>query len=53
MVEQVNSLRTGVKYKNTPIGKIPVDWEVVPLRAVSEINSCGLGSCTSESRLRN
>ncbi|MBW2020324.1 MAG: restriction endonuclease subunit S [Deltaproteobacteria bacterium] len=38
MVEQVNSLRTGVKYKNTPIGKIPVDWEVVPLRAVSEIN---------------
>ena len=28
MVEQVSSLKTGVKYKETPIGKIPVDWEV-------------------------
>jgi type I restriction enzyme S subunit len=28
MAEQVSSLRTGIKYKNTPIGKIPVDWEV-------------------------
>ncbi len=28
MVEQVSSLKTGVKYKDTPIGKIPVDWEV-------------------------
>jgi len=30
-VEQVGSLRTGVKYKDTPIGKIPVDWEVTSL----------------------
>src|SRR4030042_2379101 len=28
MAEQVSSLKTGIKYKNTPIGKIPVDWEV-------------------------
>ena len=38
MVEQVSSLRTGVKYKDTPIGKIPVDWEVVPLSKISKIN---------------
>ena len=31
MVEQVSSLKTGIKYKNTPIGKIPVDWEVKKL----------------------
>jgi len=30
-VEQVSSLKTGVKYKDTPIGKIPVDWEVTSL----------------------
>jgi type I restriction enzyme S subunit len=28
MAEQVSSLKTGIKYKDTPIGKIPVDWEV-------------------------
>jgi len=38
MVEQVKSLKTGVKYKKTPIGKIPVDWEVVPLCKISGIN---------------
>ena len=38
MAEQVSSLKTGIKYKNTPIGKIPVDWEVVSLKDVSEIN---------------
>lgn len=38
MVEQVSSLSTGVKYKDTPIGKIPVDWEVVPLSKISGIN---------------
>jgi type I restriction enzyme S subunit len=38
MVEQVSSLKTGVKYKDTPIGKIPVDWEVVKLSKISEIN---------------
>jgi len=36
MVQQVSSLRTGVKYKDTPIGKIPVDWEVVRLRDISQ-----------------
>jgi type I restriction enzyme S subunit len=38
MAEQVSSLKTGIKYKDTPIGKIPVDWEVVRLEDVSEIN---------------
>ena len=38
MVEKVSSLKTGVKYKETPIGKIPVDWEVVPLSKISGIN---------------
>lgn len=38
MAEQVSSLKTGIKYKNTPTGKIPVDWEVISLRDVSEIN---------------
>jgi len=38
MVEQVSSLKTGVKYKDTPIGKIPVDWEVVTLSKISQIN---------------
>ena len=38
MVGQVSSLKTGVKYKETPIGKIPVDWEVVPLSKISGIN---------------
>lgn len=28
MVKQVSSLKTGLKYKETSIGKIPVDWEV-------------------------
>lgn len=38
MAEQVSSLKTNIKYKNTPLGKIPVDWEVVRLEDVcSEI----------------
>ncbi len=36
MAEQVSSLRTGIKYKNTPIGKIPVDWELVQLGDICE-----------------
>ena len=36
-MEQVSSLKTGVKYKDTPIGKIPVDWEVVRLGDVCDI----------------
>lgn len=35
---QVKSLRTGIKFKDTPIGKIPVDWEVLSLSQVTEIN---------------
>ena len=35
MVEQISSLKTGVKYKDTPIGKVPVDWEVVRLENIS------------------
>jgi type I restriction enzyme S subunit len=35
-MEQVKSLKTGAKYKDTPIGKIPVDWEVVKLRDVAK-----------------
>ena len=31
---QIRDLKTGIKYKNTPIGKIPVDWEVVRLRNI-------------------
>jgi len=38
MVEQISSLKTGEKYKDTPIGKVPVDWEVVTLSTISEIN---------------
>ena len=38
MAERVSSLKTDVKYKDTPIGKIPVDWEVVPLSTISGIN---------------
>lgn len=37
-MEQVSSLKTGIKYKNTPIGKIPVDWEAVILSQIAEIN---------------
>jgi type I restriction enzyme S subunit len=31
---QVKSLKTGIKFKDTPIGKIPVDWEVTKLGRV-------------------
>ena len=37
MAEQVSSLKTGIKYKNTPIGKIPVDWELVRLGDICSI----------------
>lgn len=37
MVEQVSSLKTGVKYKKTPIGKIPVNWEVAKLSELAII----------------
>jgi type I restriction enzyme S subunit len=34
---QVRSLKTGIKYKETPVGKIPVDWEIMSLSKFSEI----------------
>ncbi|HET6514339.1 MAG TPA: restriction endonuclease subunit S [Thermodesulfovibrionales bacterium] len=37
-MSQVRSLQTGIKLKDTPIGKIPVDWEVLSLSQVTEIN---------------
>jgi len=37
-VEHVSSLKTGVRYKATPIGKIPVDWEILSLSKISQIN---------------
>ena len=37
MAEQASSLETGVKYKDTPIGKIPVDWEVTSISEISRI----------------
>jgi type I restriction enzyme S subunit len=36
-MRQVKSLQTGVKFKDTPIGKVPVDWEVLSLYQVAEI----------------
>ena len=36
MAEQVSSLKTNIKYKNTPVGKIPVDWEVVKLEDICD-----------------
>jgi type I restriction enzyme S subunit len=36
-VERATSLRTDVKYKKTPIGKIPVDWEAVGLNRIGAL----------------
>ena len=33
---QIKDLKTGIKYKDTPIGKIPVDWEVVRLEDICD-----------------
>ena len=38
MVEQVSSLKTGVKYKDTLAGRVPIDWEVGALSEIAEIN---------------
>lgn len=34
---QVRSLETGRKFKDTPIGKIPVDWEVSQIENICEV----------------
>jgi type I restriction enzyme S subunit len=36
-MSQIKSLRTGIKFKDTPIGKIPVDWEATTLENVCDI----------------
>ena len=40
----VRSLRTGIKYKETPIGEIPVDWEA---RAIADVCDVVGGSTPS------
>jgi len=37
MAEQVSSLNTGTRYKDSPIGEIPVDWESASLSKIAEI----------------
>ena len=37
MAEQIKSLKTGIKYKDTPIGRIPVDCEVVRLKGICDV----------------
>lgn len=37
-MSQIKSLRTGIKFKDTPLGKIPVDWEAGPFSAIAAIN---------------
>ena len=34
---QIKSLRTGIKFKDTPIGKIPVDWGLSKLGEISTV----------------
>jgi len=35
MAQQISSLKTGVRFKDTPIGKIPLDWEVTSLGKIA------------------
>lgn len=35
-MEQAKDLKTGVKFKGTPIGKIPVDWEITALGKITK-----------------
>ncbi len=37
MVEQISSLKTCVKYKDTPVGKVPVDWKVASLGKIAHL----------------
>jgi len=48
MAEQVRSLKTGIKYKDTPIGKIPVDWELVRLGDICSISSGGASNYSKD-----
>lgn len=37
MSNQLGSLKMGQKFKKTPAGELPVDWEVMPIPQVAEI----------------
>jgi len=45
---QIKDLKTGIKYKVTPIGKIPVDWEVVQLGDICSISSGGASNYSKD-----
>jgi len=44
----VKDLKTGIKYKDTPIGKIPVDWELVRLGDICSISSGGASNYSKD-----
>jgi restriction endonuclease S subunit len=51
MAEQVSSLKTNIAYKDTAIGKIPVDWETTSLSKLAEIKmgqSPNLQDCNNQ-----
>jgi len=45
---QIRDLKTGIKHKNTPIGKIPVDWELVRLGDICSISSGGASNYSKD-----
>jgi len=36
-MEQIKNLKAGIKYKETPVGKIPVDWDLVRLGDICDV----------------
>jgi len=51
-MSQVKTLEMGKKFKDTPIGNIPVDWEMVQLRKITEVITKGTTPTTYEYRYR-
>ncbi|MCK4395474.1 restriction endonuclease subunit S [candidate division WOR-3 bacterium] len=49
-MEQVNSLKTGKKFKKTEIGEIPVDWEVMQIH---DLCTLGRGRVISQNEIDN
>ncbi len=45
---QVRSLKTGIKFKDTPIGKVPVDWEVAQIGDICEVIGGSTPSTTNK-----
>ena len=37
-MDQIKNLKTGIKYKDTPIGKMPVDWKASAFSELADIN---------------